>query len=193
MDLEAFWTLIESITSHDNRAAAMIEALSARSADDIIAYQRHFDDLHAGAYHWDVWGAAYIIQGGCSDDGFTDFRYGLISRGRAKYESALANPDSLADWVTQDDDLCDEEFGYAAMDAYARVADGDLSEHRTRSQPSDPVGDDWDFDDDDECAQRLPRIHERFGVHAEPSPGEPDQPPPSPKKSSWFRRLFGGE
>jgi hypothetical protein len=36
-----------------------------------------------------------LINGGMSDDGFTDFRYWLISRGRDVYERALADPDSL--------------------------------------------------------------------------------------------------
>jgi hypothetical protein len=39
----------------------------------------------------------YLIGGGCSDDGFIDFRAGLIAQGRDWYERAAASPDDLAD------------------------------------------------------------------------------------------------
>ncbi len=45
----------------------------------------------------DLWGAAYLVNGGCSDDGFHDFRAWLVGRGRHVYESALKNPDTLVD------------------------------------------------------------------------------------------------
>jgi Protein of unknown function (DUF4240) len=51
----------------------------------------------ADSYDWGLWGAAYVIDGGCSDDGFDYFRAYLISRGRAVFEAAMADPDSLAD------------------------------------------------------------------------------------------------
>lgn len=73
--------------------------------------------------------AAYLIGGGCSDDGFTDFRFGVIAQGRDWYEKAAACPDSLADhpavagaelplWHNP---LCYEEAGYAAYHAFERV------------------------------------------------------------------------
>ena len=39
---------------------------------------------------------AYIIGGGCSDDGFWDFRSWLAVRGKRVYLVALRNPESLA-------------------------------------------------------------------------------------------------
>jgi len=69
------------------------------------------------AYRWDLWGAAYIIGGGCSDDGFIDFQYGLIAKGREIYESALANPDSLADLAIPGE-IPNELFGYVADNVY---------------------------------------------------------------------------
>jgi hypothetical protein len=44
----------------------------------------------------DQWGAAYLANGGCSDDGFDYFRGWLIGQGRKVYETVLADPDSLA-------------------------------------------------------------------------------------------------
>ena len=45
----------------------------------------------------DLWAAAYMICGGCSDDGFRDFRAWLIAQGREVFKGAVPNPDSLAD------------------------------------------------------------------------------------------------
>lgn len=37
--------------------------------------------MHGALYRRDLWAAAYIIGGGCSDDSFIDFRAGLIAQG----------------------------------------------------------------------------------------------------------------
>ena len=46
-------------------------------------------------YTWDLWGVAYILKGGCSDDGFEYFRAWLIARGRDFVAQALADPEGL--------------------------------------------------------------------------------------------------
>lgn len=52
------------------------------------------EDVHQALYRWDVWAAAYLIGGGCSDDSFMDFRAGLIAQGRDWYQKAAASPAS---------------------------------------------------------------------------------------------------
>ena len=47
------------------------------------------------AYRQELWGAAYLINGGCSDDGFVYFLGWLIAQGRDVYQAALPDPDSL--------------------------------------------------------------------------------------------------
>src|SRR5205823_6840092 len=44
-------------------------------------------------YRHDMWAGAYLIGGGCSDDGFISFRARLIAQGRDWYKKA--SPDSL--------------------------------------------------------------------------------------------------
>jgi hypothetical protein len=51
----------------------------------------------ADSYHVDLSGAAYLINGRCSDDGVEYFRGWLIAQGRATYERVVADPDALAD------------------------------------------------------------------------------------------------
>jgi len=48
-------------------------------------------------YRWDVWAAAYLTGGACSDDAFVDFRAGIIAQGHGWYEKVAASPENLAD------------------------------------------------------------------------------------------------
>jgi hypothetical protein len=67
-----------------------------------------------------------VIEDGCSDDCFRDFRGYVISLGRGPYERALANPDSLAS-VAQDAEAGDwENADNVAPDAYSSVTGGDF-------------------------------------------------------------------
>jgi hypothetical protein len=70
------------------------------------------------AYRWDLWAAAYVINGGASDDGFEYFLGWLMAQGRTRWEATLADPDSLADIVDADTgDLDGEELLYIALAA----------------------------------------------------------------------------
>jgi hypothetical protein len=160
MNRDEFWEVIESARAKNSAEPeeGLREELSSLSADQLASFQQHFDDLVDAAYRWDLWGAAYLIGGGCSDDGFIDFRYGLISLGRATYEAALASPDSL---VTVEDEISNESFGYVASELYEEMSGGDLE--RKSSGHSHPIGDEWDFDDDKENRRRLPKLHAKFG------------------------------
>jgi hypothetical protein len=53
---------------------ALRTELRALSLDEIIAFEVAFRRYLNEAYTWDLWGAAYVIHGGCSDDGFEYFR-----------------------------------------------------------------------------------------------------------------------
>ena len=63
---------------------------------------KKFDDI-ACAYtsladQYGLWTAASVMErGGCTDDGFLDFRGWLITQGREVYMAALKDPDSLVD------------------------------------------------------------------------------------------------
>ena len=80
-------------------------------------------------YRNDLWAAAYLIGGGFSDDGFIDFRAGLIAQGRDWYNKAAAAPDSLADHPPvagvghprAGNPLFYEEVNYVASRAFERV------------------------------------------------------------------------
>src|SRR5262249_43197 len=89
------------------QARLLARSLSSLSVEEIFAFEAIFNRLHAAAYRADLWGAAYLVNGGCSDDGFDYFRAGLIALGRSAYEAALTNPDLLADYATEEIDYED--------------------------------------------------------------------------------------
>src|SRR5262245_38625607 len=102
MHADDFWRIIDRVHASnpddmDARCEALRAELEQLSDFDLKSFIEHFDGADARAYDWKLWGAAYLIQGGCSDDAFSDFRATLISMGRNFYERALADPDSLAD------------------------------------------------------------------------------------------------
>ncbi|MDQ0600946.1 hypothetical protein QF037_005291 [Streptomyces canus] len=179
MDTNEFWSIVETARSKTTEDLpfheALVDLLARRSPQDILRYQERFDVLHGAIYRWDVWAAAYLIGGGCSDDSFTDFRAGLIAQGREWYERAAAVPDSLADHaevVGAAADFADrtvfyEDANYCASDAYERIT-GDCeafyeawrqyAADRPATRAETDMGEDFDFDDDDEMRRRLPLL-----------------------------------
>ena len=161
MDKTAFWKLLDGLDTED-AAAELAARLEDLEPAEIAEFQRHFDEVHARAYTWPLWGAAYLMEGGCSDDGFIDFRYGLISRGQKVFEAALADPDTLADLLDEEDFLSNEEFGYVAGQVYQSITDEEIP-HSDDPPALEPSGEEWDFEDEDLNAEKLPKLAAKFG------------------------------
>ena len=161
MTIDQFWKTVEGLPT-EGAEHALEGRLEHLSPEDLVAFDRHFTELFFRAYDWQLWNAAYIIKGGCSDDSFMDFRYGLISRGRAVFEAALDNPDTLADVVKQGEDLRNQAFASVAADVYEKKTGTEMPDNDIR-HPSDPTGEDWDPDNKELCAKHLPKLWARFG------------------------------
>lgn len=83
-----------------------------------MEFERVFDAVNGEAYRTGLWAAAYLMRGGCSDDGFDYFRGWLLAQGRAVWEGAVAAPDSLADLGLDpdEDEIECEDFLSVASD-----------------------------------------------------------------------------
>lgn len=172
MDTEDFWRLVESARGDGGGFAdALVGRLVMGSESEILEFQERFDELYEAVYRWDVWAAAYLVGGGCSDDSFMDFRAGLIGLGRDWYERVALAPDSLAGHPVVSgggEAVFDELVLYAARHAYERLTGGDSDAYyaaweeyragRGIERIPDDMGEDFDFDDDDEMRRRLPRL-----------------------------------
>ena len=106
MDADELWTIIESargsvdqLDDEDGEqvAEALTTRLAATSLETILELEAQFSQARDALYRWDVWAAAYLIGGGCSDDMFSDFQAGVVALGREWWRRVLANPDELAD------------------------------------------------------------------------------------------------
>jgi Protein of unknown function (DUF4240) len=102
MDRAEFWAMVEAVRPPGagdcaEHAAHLVAALAELPAAEILTYQHIQDQLMAESYHWDLWGAAYLLNFGCSDDGFDYFRGWLLTQGRAIWEAALQDSDGLAE------------------------------------------------------------------------------------------------
>ncbi|GAA2696698.1 MULTISPECIES: DUF4240 domain-containing protein [Actinosynnema] len=183
MDRDAYWALVERARTavgalagdrdlrEDPLPDAVVAQLAALSAEDLVEFSLRHGEVVDSAYRWPLWNAAYLIEGGCGDDGFTDFRDGLVLQGRAVFEAAVADPDSLADlpvvrrmalegggWLGY------ESVGHLVRDAYKRVrGESDsllaaLAERRGPRARREPDGERWDVEDQAENRARLPRL-----------------------------------
>lgn len=168
MDQAKFWNLVDqSRTAADGDPEEQLEHLReqllALEPDEIVAFDKRLSEHHMQAYDWGLWGAAYLIGGGCSDDGFADFRGWLISRGKQAYDAALADPDSLAKIVKEHDGECQVEgYQYVASQAWEEKTGRDSDEFPRHDIPArrEPAGESWE---EDELEARFPKLAKKFG------------------------------
>ena len=175
MPADQFWEIIGRAAQFDANPTAHIEALRAelrgQTSEKIKSFEVAFRRYLNKAYTWDLWGAAYVVHGGCSDDGFEYFRRWLISKGRYTYESALADPDSLAKMEVHpgpDGTWEFEEIYDAAMRVFEE--EGGKGDVRDYSEPEAGLGGPGPsgepFEEDEEyLARRYPNLWRRFGAH----------------------------
>jgi len=176
---DEFWAIVESaragvgdtVSDADLVAEHAVERLAALPPGKIVEYQQVYEELDRESYRWDLWAAGYVINGGCSDDGFDYFRAWLVAQGRQVWERALADPDSLADVVTVDaaDEAFCEDMLSAAYDATQQVTGDGAALYAALDalggqdeRPDSPVGEEFDFDDPEEMEARLPRLSAVF-------------------------------
>jgi len=152
MNEEIFWSVVDKANkqaaSTYERPERLESLLDAMPATDVLEFEKQFRMAADQAYDHKVWAAAYLLNGGCSDDCFIDFRSWLISSGRDTYSSILNDPDSAGSFFQGDDEVTLEEYGYVAWEVYKRKTgrDIDLSnwEHSWRTEPT---GTQWEEDD----------------------------------------------
>jgi hypothetical protein len=158
---DQFWAFLEShVVVDDHREVDVTNlqrALEQLSPDNIRAFDDAFTRMFHRSYNWALWGAAYLINGGCSDDGFDYFRGWLIAQGRTTFEAALTDPDTLADHAEAAGE-CEEILSVGAH-AYEAVTGREMP---IEVRPFPDLGPGWNFDDSEEMKRRYPRLYAAF-------------------------------
>ncbi len=171
MDTSAFWNLVDrSRRASDGDPERQVEELGTLLDEltpaEIMQLHEIFYAYFDASYTWPLWGAAYVIGGGCSDDGFDYFRGWLISRGERVFSAAVADPDGLASLIGEsDEDLGCQVEGWqsVAIDAWCRKTGQDYTAYpvqQRQGQTDGPSGEAWSEEDLDRL---YPKLAKRFG------------------------------
>lgn len=122
MDKDSFWNLVENSRKGakdvDGQLVKLLALVHKLDPQEILEFDRCFNECVRDAFRGDLWAAAYIIKGGCSDDGFDYFLGWLIAQGRKYYEAALANPERAGDRVKLGEEVECEGIWSIAARAY---------------------------------------------------------------------------
>lgn len=171
MDETEFWEIVDGTREAsggdpEEHAERLVERLVRYDPEAVLDFARHFEARYQRSYRWDLWGAAWVLLDGASDDAFDYFRCWLIGQGRDVFEGALHDPDALAGLLDDFDEEVDgdgEDLGYAADEAYEQLTGAVAPELGLPPGPPEPEGVPVDFEDQMALAQRYPRLWERFG------------------------------
>lgn len=165
MDRDRFWEIVESARALAEDAegvpAALIEMLHGWPLAELVAFHEVQEELfERDAYQWDLWAAAYVVNGGASDDGFDYFLGWLMAQGRMRWEATLADPDSLADVVdVHTGDLDGEEMlSVAQLATEDEEAFWAALPDKGETLPAGPAGEHFDFQDRERMRRLLPRL-----------------------------------
>ncbi|MDR3082240.1 MAG: DUF4240 domain-containing protein [Streptomyces sp.] len=170
MDETEFWELVDASREAaggdpDEQADQLLERLLQLDPVGVLDFARHFESRYNRAYRWDLWGAAWVLLDGASDDAFDFFRCWLIGQGREVFESSLHDPDSLAALLGDFDEEVDgdgEELGYAADEAYEQLTGTVAPDLGIPPAALEPAGTWFDLADESGLAARYPRLWGHF-------------------------------
>jgi len=168
MNEQIFWELIEqswNVAKGDleMQFETIVSKLSQYSPEEILEFDAIFGRYYVKSYTSELWAAAYIINDGCSDDGFDYFRAWLISKGKKIYEDALKNPESLVD-VIKIDEAGEVEFGdflYVANKAYELKSGKEDFYDNVKIISYPPLDLSWS-EDENELEKMFPKLVKKF-------------------------------
>jgi len=179
MKEKQFWEIISQMHHIEEPYDWVINELSRKTETEIAQFEIQFEKVFMKAYTSNLWGAAYIIMGGCSDDSFEYFRGWLIGQGEEVYNKAVKDPDYLAEYILpiyEQDELVPEleEMLDLGLQAYTVKKTGDIEwndkiwndfnnivEGLGYHYPKVDIEFDWkDVNDLKDC---FPKLWKRFG------------------------------
>lgn len=170
MNTEAFWSLINQTVeakTTDQQMELVYAELNDLSIEELLSFHSIFLQKMDESYTWELWSAAHIIHGDCPDDAFIDFRAWLIFRGRAIFEAAIKNSDSLASLGKKIllESFDGEEFNYLAAEVYEEKTGNDIEDDENLAEydfKEEPTGKEWEEDDLNTLVALNPNIYEIF-------------------------------
>lgn len=179
MSSEDFWKLIKSTKNSESQVTTLTEKLKLLTSDEIIQFEKSLHEYCLMCHAPDLWAAAYIIMGGCSDENFQHFKYWIIAQGADVFFEAINDPDFLSEYIPYEYSITGEipeleELQYVSLDAYYLKINGSIgydeeleNEFNAALDPSQiftslpHIVIDWT--DEEHLKIKFPRLWERFG------------------------------
>lgn len=160
-----FWQLIQTTKSsssgnYELQQTELYKELDNLTPIEILEFDNKFMTLRGEAYNWDLWAAAYIMNGGCADDCFSDFRGWLIGQGKEIFEKAMQSPETL---VTLEYDMDNDDWeglSYVASEVYENKTGKEMPEGILEN--FDISGEEWE-ENDAILKVKYPKIHAKWG------------------------------
>lgn len=165
---DRWWDFIERSRKDagdtDEQMETLLELLTAElSAEEIVKFDHFVQNRLEEAFRWDLWEIAYIMNGGCSDDGFDYFCGWLVAKGKQHFEAALAKPEDAAKGVSPDDEPFEVEgmwyLGSRAWEAKTGKSSAEW-EKVVQSVQRSIKGEAFD---EDEVYEKFPKLAKKFG------------------------------
>ena len=134
LDETLFWNIVasslENSKSQDAQERFLVKEIEKLTPKQMIGFRLRTDKLLYDTYNSELWCAGYIMNGGCSDDGFEYFRNWIISRGKDTYDNAKENPDTLISEFVEGQEYYDfEGFWYVALTAFENTTGKELYDY----------------------------------------------------------------
>lgn len=169
MTEEQFWTIIEN----SNRGRNLKECLTPLSEEELFGFRYWWIHFCHISYKQELWAVAYVVLGGCSDDGFDYFRFWLIVQGRKVFYNALENADTLCDVFSEledpegDDYPEQEDLDYAVQEVLEeRTGDEDffytVEENYLLPQYINKIELEWEEDNEESIRKVCPRTFDKW-------------------------------
>lgn len=134
LDESIFWEIVDKSLKNSNgesgQISILVKEIEILTPKEIIGFRLRTDKLLYDTYNSEMWCAGYIMNDGCSDDGFEYFRNWVISRGKEVYFEAKKNPDNLfLEFVEGKEYYELEDFWYVALTAFNNRTGNDLYDY----------------------------------------------------------------
>ncbi|KEZ52363.1 DUF4240 domain-containing protein [Metabacillus indicus] len=177
MTEEAFWNLLSQAKRRgediEEQMEWLISLLSKMPNKEMVRFDAILQKQMNSSFSSNLWAAAYIIMGGCSDDCFDYFRAWLIFQGKETFEGAKVDPEQLIpllERMEEDGDFPQaEDLLYAACLAFEEKTGRDDEEYHELFEqlegyaPYPEIEFDWEEDDEEGLQRKFPKLWRRFG------------------------------
>jgi hypothetical protein len=140
-----YWELIRDTNRRckgdsDCQVKLLFNYLITLFPGDIVKFDRITRKFLDTAYRWDLWGAIFVKESGCSDDNFTAVRCWLLLQGKEMFFDAISDPDNV---ISKGVDYCDSLLS-SIYNAYHQLTHDSLP--TTHVRRSEPFGTKWEVE-----------------------------------------------